>query len=75
MAEPADDVRLGNRKENMSRGRLGGCFSPNQKPGSGKSILRFAIEAIASHCTVQYCSVKSNKGTYDFREESTRGNY
>jgi hypothetical protein len=33
------------REEKMNGGRPGGCFSPDQKPGSGKSILRFAIRS------------------------------
>lgn len=36
-------LRMVKEKEKMNGERPGGCFSLDQKPGSGKSILRFAI--------------------------------
>lgn len=44
--ETGNGVRFSRTKEKVRGGQSGGCYSLNQKPGSGKSILRFAIKAI-----------------------------
>ena len=47
---------IARRQSPRERRYPGGCFPPDQKPGSGKSILRFAIEV---HW---YCTAMSNAG-------------